>query len=123
MSQQKELEIQMQFLEEATGYLNVLETVFLGINNTSTLDLHQINAALRAAHSIKGNADIIGFWEIGDLAHRLEESLKVVKSCYSYLELHTDLENLQGLLLSSVDCLRQGWKEFVILYLGNCSVA
>lgn len=61
MSKDKELEIQMQFLEEATDYLNTLEEVLLEINATNRIELDKINAALRAAHSIKGGAGMMGF--------------------------------------------------------------
>ena len=53
MLQDKELEIQMQFLEEAIDYLNTLEGVLLEIDTSNRIDLDKINAALRAAHSIK----------------------------------------------------------------------
>ena len=80
MSKDKELEIQMQFLEEARDYLNTLEAVLLEIDNTNRIDLDRINAALRAAHSIKGGAGMMGFRTLSDLAHRLEDSFKVLKT-------------------------------------------
>jgi chemotaxis family two-component system sensor histidine kinase/response regulator PixL len=104
MSKDKELEIQMQFLEEATDYLNTLETVLLEINTIHRIDLDRINAALRAAHSIKGGAGMMGFRALSDLAHRLEDSFKVLKTRKNSLEIDTDL---QTLLLSGVDWLRQ----------------
>ncbi|MCC5600313.1 hybrid sensor histidine kinase/response regulator [Nostoc favosum] len=104
MLQDKELEIQMQFLEEATDYLNTLETVLLEIDTTNRIDLDKINAALRAAHSIKGGAGMMGFRSLSDLAHRLEDSFKVLKTKKNSLEIDTQL---QSLLLSGVDWLRQ----------------
>ncbi|WP_414564249.1 MULTISPECIES: response regulator [unclassified Anabaena] len=104
MSKDKELEIQMQFLEEATDYLNTLEAVLLEINTIHRIDLDRINAALRAAHSIKGGAGMMGFRALSDLAHRLEDSFKVLKTRKNSLEIDTDL---QTLLLSGVDWLRQ----------------
>ncbi|WP_414541989.1 response regulator [Nostoc sp. CCY0012] len=104
MSKDKELEIQMQFLEEATDYLNTLEAVLLEINTIHRIDLDRINAALRAAHSIKGGAGMMGFRALSDLAHRLEDSFKVLKTRKNSLEIDT---NLQTLLLSGVDWLRQ----------------
>jgi two-component system, chemotaxis family, sensor histidine kinase and response regulator PixL len=100
----KELEIQMQFLEEATDYLNTLETVLLELDASNHIDLDKINAALRAAHSIKGGAAMMGFRSLSDLAHRLEDSLKVFKTSKNALEIDTQL---QSLLLSGVDWLRQ----------------
>ena len=104
MSKDKELEIQMQFLEEARDYLNTLEAVLLEIDNTNRIDLDRINAALRAAHSIKGGAGMMGFRTLSDLAHRLEDSFKVLKTRKNSSELDT---HLPSLLLSGVDWLRQ----------------
>ncbi|MEH2140335.1 hybrid sensor histidine kinase/response regulator [Nostoc sp.] len=104
MLQDKELEIQMQFLEEATDYLNTLEGVLLEIDTSNRIDLDKINAALRAAHSIKGGAGMMGFKSLSHLSHRLEDSFKVLKTKKSSLEIDTQL---QSLLLSGVDWLRQ----------------
>ncbi|WP_392533301.1 response regulator [Nostoc sp. C117] len=104
MLNDKELEIQMQFLEEATDYLNTLEGVLLEIDTSNHIDLDKINAALRAAHSIKGGAAMMGFRSLSDLSHRLEDSFKVLKTRKNSLEIDTQL---QSLLLSGVDWLRQ----------------
>ncbi|MDB9373289.1 hybrid sensor histidine kinase/response regulator [Nodularia sphaerocarpa] len=104
MSKDKELEIQMQFLEEARDYLNTLETVLLEIDTNNRIDLERINAALRAAHSIKGGAGMMGFRTLSDLAHRLEDSFKVLKTRKNSPNIDT---HLQSLLLSGVDWLRQ----------------
>ncbi|MEH1785618.1 MAG: hybrid sensor histidine kinase/response regulator [Nostoc sp.] len=104
MPQDKELEIQMQFLEEATDYLNTLEGVLLEVDTSNRIDLDKINAALRATHSIKGGAGMMGFRSLSDLSHRLEDSFKVLKTKKNSLEIDTQL---QSLLLSGVDWLRQ----------------
>ncbi|BCL34316.1 hybrid sensor histidine kinase/response regulator [Nostoc sp. MS1] len=104
MSKDKELEIQMQFLEEATDYINTLEGVLLEIDTSHRIDLEKMNAALRAAHSIKGGAAMMGFRALSDLSHRLEDAFKVLKTRKNSLEIDTQL---QSLLLSAVDWLRQ----------------
>lgn len=104
MTNHKELEIQIQFLEEAIDYINTLEGVFLEIHTSHRIDLEKINAALRAAHSIKGGAAMMGFRVLSDLSHRLEDSLKVLKTQRNSLLIDT---HLQSLLLSGVDWLRQ----------------
>ncbi|MDB9309300.1 response regulator [Aphanizomenon sp. CS-733/32] len=104
MTKDKELEIQMQFLEEATDYLNTLEGVLLEIDISKRIELEHINAAMRAAHSIKGGAAMMGFRVLSNLAHKLEDAFKVLKTQKDSLELDT---HLQSLLLSSVDWLRQ----------------
>ena len=103
MSQDKEHEIQMQFLEEATDYLNTLEGVLLEIDS-NRIDIDKINAALRAAHSIKGGAGMMGFRVLSDLAHRIEDSFKVLKTKRNSVSVDTEL---QSLLLTGVDWLRQ----------------
>ncbi|UKP00706.1 hybrid sensor histidine kinase/response regulator [Nostoc sp. UHCC 0870] len=104
MSKDKELEIQMQFLEEATDYINTLEVVLLEIDIYHRIDLDKINGALRAAHSIKGGAAMMGFRALSDLAHRLEDSFKVLKTSKNSLAIDTQL---QSSLLTAVDWLRQ----------------
>ncbi|PSB30419.1 hybrid sensor histidine kinase/response regulator [Stenomitos frigidus] len=99
--QDKELEIRRQFLDEAQEYLDLLETSVLGLAS-SRIDMQQINAALRAAHSIKGGAGMMGFMVLSDLSHRLEDSFKVLKTQKS-VEVDLDLERL---LLSALDALR-----------------
>ncbi|MBW4657433.1 MAG: response regulator [Drouetiella hepatica Uher 2000/2452] len=103
MTQNKELEIQLQFLDEAQEYLGALETALLGLAS-SGVDIDRINAALRAAHSIKGGAGMMGFQTLSAMAHRLEDSFKVLKIQRHTIEIDGDLE---GLLLTGVDCLRQ----------------
>lgn len=103
MAQDKELEIQLQFLDEAQEYLGTLESALLGLASRA-VDIDKINAALRAAHSIKGGAGMMGFHALSEMAHRLEDSFKVLKIQRHSIEIDGELE---GLLLRSVDCLRQ----------------
>lgn len=100
MSEDKELEIRLQFLNEAQEYLDTLESRLLGI--TQGLEGETINEALRAAHSIKGGAALMGFQILSDFAHRLEDGLKVLKVKRSKIEIDASLE--QQLLLA-VDCM------------------
>ncbi len=104
MSSQKELEIKMQFLEEATEHINTLENVIVEAKNNRKIDLQKINAALRAAHSMKGGAAIMGFQPLSNLSHLLEDSFKVLKTGKNPLEVNS---SLQSLLLSAIDWLRQ----------------
>ena len=100
MSQDKELEIQLQFLDEAQEYLDALETALFEITQYGT-DSERINAALRAAHSIKGGAGMMGFQTLSQFAHLLEDSLKVLK-----VQRPTEIDaELAQLLVSAVDKL------------------
>lgn len=103
MSQDKEREIQLQFLEEAQEYLDTIESVLLGLAS-SHIDGQQMDAVLRAAHSVKGGAGMMGYQTLSQLAHRLEDSFKVMKVQRNSLEVDSDLESL---LLGAVDRLRQ----------------
>jgi chemosensory pili system protein ChpA (sensor histidine kinase/response regulator) len=102
MSHAKELEIRRQFLDEAQEYLDALDRALLGLASRR-VEVAQINAALRAAHSIKGGAAMMGFGLLSDLAHRLEDFFKVLKTPPPSLRLDAGLETL---LLSAVHCLR-----------------
>ncbi|MGG6237704.1 response regulator [Nodosilinea sp. AN01ver1] len=102
MSDAKELEIRLQFLDEAQEYLETLGTHLMGL--TQTFEASAINEALRAAHSIKGGAALMGFQLLSDFAHRLEDSLKVLKVQRGKVEVDAGLEQL---LLAAVDCLGQ----------------
>ncbi|WP_346293778.1 hybrid sensor histidine kinase/response regulator [Sphaerothrix gracilis] len=102
MSEQKELEIKRQFLDEAQEYLKDLEAALLGIAQ-GQVDTDKVNGALRAAHSIKGGSGMMGYSVLSQLAHQLEDSFKVLK-IQRQLEIDASLEQL---LLSAVDCLGQ----------------
>jgi len=102
MSYDKELEIRRQFLDEAEEYLRTLEDAVLGLSS-NRIDAQKINAALRAAHSVKGGAGMMGYQTLNDLAHRLEDSFKVLKVQKQEVEVDAGLEHL---LLEAVDCLQ-----------------
>lgn len=99
MSNEKELEIRRQFLDEAQEYITSLETSILelsqGLNSTT------INAALRVTHSLKGGAAMMGFKLLSELAHQLEDALKVLKVSDA---IESEINHL---LLLSVSCLYQ----------------
>lgn len=99
----KELEIKRQFLDEAQDYLNDLDAAFMGIADRK-VDAARINAALRAAHSIKGGAGMMGFMTLSELAHRIEDSLKVLKVQPD----RTVIDNaLEGTALNAVKAMRE----------------
>lgn len=98
----KEKEIRLQFLDEAKEYLDTLESAMLGVAQRG-VDSDDINGALRAAHSIKGGAALMGYRLTSELAHRLEDSLKVLKINRS-AGVTADIESQ---MLSGVDAIRQ----------------
>lgn len=98
----KEQEIRLQFLDEAGEYLDTMETALLGVAQRG-VDSHEINGALRAAHSIKGGAALMGYGLTSELAHRLEDSLKVLK----IQRAEGVSAAVEGQMLSGVDAIRQ----------------
>ena len=102
MSHDKELEIRRQFLDEAQEYLDALDAALMGLAD-NRVDTQKINAALRAIHSIKGGAGMMGFIVLSDLAHRLEDSFKVLKVEKA---IAVDFQ-LETRLLTAVDVLRR----------------
>ena len=103
MAVDKELEIKLQFLEEAEEYLQTLDGALLDLAQKGVLQ-DDINAALRSAHSIKGGAAMMGYTLLSDFAHRIEDSLKVLKIQRDGIVIDNNLERL---LLSAVDAIRR----------------
>lgn len=99
----REQQIRLHFLDEAEDCYDRLESTVLGlaesIENTEKLDL-----ALRDAHSVKGGAGMMGFSTLSDVAHRLEDFLKILRVRYHDTQISTEVETL---LLQSVDGLRK----------------
>lgn len=79
MAIDREWQVRLQFLDEAGDYLSEIENSLLGCSERG-LDREAINLTLRAAHSIKGGAAMMGFTPLSDLAHRLEDALKVMQT-------------------------------------------
>lgn len=107
MSQDKEREIQLQFLEEAQEYLDTIETVLLELSH-GHIEGQQMDAVLRAAHSVKGGAGMMGYHSLSQLAHRMEDSFKVLKAQKNSIKVDDELLNL---LLAAVDRLCQVLKR------------
>jgi len=99
MTQDKEREIQLQFLEEAQDHLDAIESKLIGISRAE-LTRQEVDAMLRSAHSIKGGAAMMEFQTLSHLAHRLENFFKVIRT---QKPVQPEIERL---LLSAVDCLR-----------------
>ena len=97
----KELEVRLQFLEEAQEYLDTLEAVVLGLSVTG-VDSKKMDGALRAAHSIKGGAALMRFHLLSHTAHRLEDCFKILQARRPEVE-----EELENLLLNALDSIRQ----------------
>lgn len=101
MPQDSEQEVRLQFLEEAQEHLSTIESGIMGLG-TQGVKRQTLDGVLRAAHSIKGGAAMMGFETLSHLAHRMEDFFKVLK--VGKTEADQDLEQS---LLASVDRLSQ----------------
>jgi two-component system, chemotaxis family, sensor histidine kinase and response regulator PixL len=99
----QEQQVRLQFLEEAQDYVDQIETGLLGVGNGEVKG-KQLDAVMRAAHSIKGGAAMMSFMKLSAIGHRLEDSLKVLRYGQKSEEVDARLEQD---LLAVVDRVRK----------------
>jgi chemotaxis protein histidine kinase CheA len=87
------------FIEEAKEHLQTLERGILELSSAIN-DQEQVNEMFRAAHSIKGGAAMLGYNSIQKIAHRLEDSFKVLREHQIAVD-----QQLESLFLKSYDVL------------------
>ena len=97
-----EQQIRLNFLDEAEEYLDRMESSLIGFAEAE-IDAQKVDLVLRAAHSIKGGAAMMGFDVLSRIAHRLEDFFKILRVRYASSRIETEVETL---LLQGVDCLR-----------------
>jgi two-component system, chemotaxis family, sensor histidine kinase and response regulator PixL len=95
--------IPLKFLDEAEDCCDRIESTVIGLADRVP-DPQELDLALRAAHSIKGSAAMMGFLPLSQVAHQLEDFFKILRVRYHSKVISTDVETL---LLQGVDCLRQ----------------
>jgi two-component system, chemotaxis family, sensor histidine kinase and response regulator PixL len=98
----REQQIRLQFLEEATDYLDSIESGLIGLG-AGGVSGKELDAILRAAHSIKGGAGMMGFTTLARLGHHLEDYFKIIQ----YGKAAKPDPQLEQLLLKTVDRFRQ----------------
>jgi chemosensory pili system protein ChpA (sensor histidine kinase/response regulator) len=98
----QEQQVKLQFLEEATDYLDTIESGLLGLGNGAVTG-KQLDALLRAAHSIKGGAAMMGYTTLSGLGHHLEDYFKIIQ----YGKAAKPDAQVEQLMLGTIDCLRQ----------------
>lgn len=99
---QADREVWLNFLDEVDEYLNTIESGLIGLAERG-VDPQQMDAALRAVHTIKGIGSMIECPSMSHLAHKFEDSLKIIKARRD-VQLDAALEML---LLQGLDCMRQ----------------
>ena len=97
-----EQQIRLNFLDEAQEYFDRMESNLIGLADAA-VDPQKVDFVLRAAHSIKGGAAMMQFNTLSQVAHRLEDFLKVLRVRYAGDSVGVEVETA---LLQSVDCLR-----------------
>ncbi len=88
------------FIEEAKEHLQTLEQGILQLG-ASVQDSETINSMFRAAHSVKGGAAMLGYSSIQKIAHRLEDSFKILKENSVNVD-----QKLESLFLTGYDHLQ-----------------
>ncbi len=69
-----------EFVEESREHLQIVEADFLKLEKTDEMPKCEvINRIFRAVHTIKGSAGFLGLVRIGELAHRMETLLAMVR--------------------------------------------
>jgi two-component system, chemotaxis family, sensor kinase CheA len=71
------------FRDEATQRLDQMDTVLLAIESGHA-DAEAVDSLFRNAHTIKGGASILGFGDIGTLAHAAEDILARVRDAGAF---------------------------------------
>jgi two-component system, chemotaxis family, sensor histidine kinase and response regulator PixL len=98
----QEQQVKLQFLDEATDYLDVIESGLQGLG-TGQVTGKQLDALLRSAHSIKGGAGMMGYTTLARLGHHLEDYFKIIQ----YGKSAPPDADVEQWMLGTIDKLRQ----------------
>ena len=96
----KEWAVRLLFLDEVKDFLTDIELEIIGLSDRG-LQRTAIDKILRAAHSMKGGAGMMGFMAMSELAHRLEDFIKILQ-VKNQIEVSQELESL---FLEAIDSL------------------
>ena len=97
-----EQQVRLNFLEEVEDYFDQIETVALGMAS-SPVEGSELDQAMRAAHSVKGGAAMMGFTALSKVAHRLEDFFKILRVRGDSVVITNQIESL---FLRGIDTLR-----------------
>src|SRR5262245_25655972 len=74
-----DLELSGMFIADAVDHLGTIEAVVLRLE-TAPDDSKLLNDLFRPFHTVKGNAGVLGFTSIQDLAHKVETLLDLARA-------------------------------------------
>jgi len=93
----REWEVRLLFLEEVKDFLADIETEIIGLSDRG-LQKSALDKSLRAAHSMKGGAGMMGFMALSELAHQLEDFFKILQTGNK-----KTTPEIESLFLSAID--------------------
>jgi chemosensory pili system protein ChpA (sensor histidine kinase/response regulator) len=97
----REWEVRLLFLDEVKDFLADIETEIIGLSDRG-LQKSALDKILRAAHSMKGGAGMMGFMALSELAHQLEDFFKILQSGNK-----NTTPEIESLFLSAIDNMRE----------------
>jgi chemosensory pili system protein ChpA (sensor histidine kinase/response regulator) len=89
------------FVEEAAEHLSVLEAGLLEIEKSSQHDADAMEPLFRAAHTLKGAANLVKLTSVGQIAHEMEDLFELLRDGKLYVSV--DLTNA---LLRALDSIK-----------------
>ena len=99
----REQQIRINFLDEAEDCFDTIESALLGLSS-GVAETEKLDTALRAAHSVKGGAGMMGFMPLSEAAHSIEDYFKILRARYQSTQIDIEVEIL---LLQGLDNLRK----------------
>jgi len=89
------------FVEEAAEHLSVLEAGLLHIEKSSQHDAEAMEPLFRAAHTLKGAANLVKLTSVGQIAHEMEDVFELLRDGKLFIS-----ANLTTALLSALDSIK-----------------
>ena len=97
----REWEVRLLFLDEVKDFLADIETEIIGLSDRG-LQRSALDKILRAAHSMKGGAGMMGFMALSELAHQLEDFFKILQTGKK-----NTTPEIESLFLTAIDNMRK----------------
>jgi len=95
-------QVKLDFLSEAEAYFDSLESLLMDLDAQGA-EPSLLDTAMRSAHSLKGGAAMMRLAPLSQIAHRLEDFLKILRVRKDDSLVDKEVTNL---LLQGVDCMR-----------------